>query len=60
MPMKTNTPLNPETQARIHQLKPSVGWHVEPFRVVWMCDAGSAAAIRRRVSSTIHVMDANG
>ncbi len=31
--MKTNTPLNPETQDRIHQLKLGVDWHADHFRV---------------------------
>ena len=47
MPMKTNTPLNPETQARIHQLKLSVDWHVEQFRVVRMCDGQSPQPAQR-------------
>jgi len=41
MPMKTNTPPNPETQGRIQQLKLGVDWHVEPFRTVRMCDGQS-------------------
>jgi hypothetical protein len=47
MPMKTNTPPNPETQARIHQLKLSVDWHVEQFRVVRMCDGQSPQPAQR-------------
>lgn len=45
--MKTNTPLNPETQVRIHQLKLSVDWHVEQFRVVRMCDGQSPQPAQR-------------
>jgi hypothetical protein len=41
MPMKTNTPPNSETQARIQQLKPGVDWHADHFRVVRMCDGQS-------------------
>jgi len=45
--MKTNTPLNPETQDRIHQLKLGVDWHVEQFRVVRMCDGQSPHPAQR-------------
>ena len=47
MPMKTNTPPPAETQARIHQLKLSVDWHVEQFRVVRMCDGQSPQPAQR-------------
>jgi hypothetical protein len=39
--MKTNTPLNPETQVCIYQLKRGVDWHVEQFHVVRMCNGQS-------------------
>ena len=47
MPMKTNTPLNPETQDRIQQLKIGVDWHVDHFRVVRMCDGQSPQPAQR-------------
>jgi len=52
MPMKTNTPLNPETQARIQQLKLGVDWHVEQFRVVRMCDGQSPQPAQRFTLAT--------
>jgi transposase len=45
--MKTNTPLNSETQARIQQLKLGVDWHVDQFRVVRMCDGQSPQPAQR-------------
>ena len=54
MPMKTNTPPNPETQARIHQLKLSVDWHVEQFRVVRMCDGQSPQPAQRFTPASFH------
>jgi len=45
--MKTNTPLNPETQVRIQQLKLAVDRHVEQFRVVRMCDGQSPQPAQR-------------
>lgn len=52
LPMKTNTPLNPETQARIQQLKLGVDWHVEQFRVVRMCDGQSPQPAQRFTPAT--------
>jgi len=45
--MKTNTPLNSQTQARIQQLKLGVDWHAEHFRVVRMCDGQSPQPAQR-------------
>src|ERR1039457_3820882 len=39
--MKTTTLPNPETQARIQQVKLGVDWAAEYFRVVRMCDGQS-------------------
>ena len=47
MPMKTNTPPNPETQDRIQQLKLGVDWHADHFRVVRMCDGQSPQPAQR-------------
>src|SRR6267142_4492655 len=47
MPMKTNTLLKSETQARIQQLKIGVDWHAEHFRVVRMCDGQSPQPAQR-------------
>ena len=47
MPMKTNTLLQSETQAPIHQLKLGVDWHADHFRVVRMCDGQSPQPAQR-------------
>src|SRR5450631_618052 len=52
MPMKTNTPPNSETQARIQQLKIGVDWHVDHFRVVRMCDGQSPQPAQRFTPAT--------
>ena len=39
--MKTTTLPNPETQARIQQVKLGVDWHADHFRVARMCDGQS-------------------
>ena len=45
--MKTTTLPNPETQARIQQLKLGVDWHADQFRVVRMCDGQSPQPAQR-------------
>jgi transposase len=45
--MKTDTPLNSQTQDRIQQLKLGVDWHADHFRVVRMCDGQSPQPAQR-------------
>lgn len=45
--LKTTTLPNPETQARIQQLKLGVDWHADHFRVVRMCDGQSPQPAQR-------------
>jgi len=45
--MKTTTPLNPQTQARIQQLKLGLDWHADHFRVARMCDGQSPQPAQR-------------
>jgi len=45
--MKTNTPLNSQTQAHIRQLKLGVDWHADHFRLVRMCDGQSPQSAGR-------------
>jgi len=45
--MKTTTPVNPQTQARIQQLKLGLDWHADHFRVARMCDGQSPQPAQR-------------
>src|ERR1019366_10210753 len=51
--MKTTTLPNPETQARIQQVKLGVDWHAEHFRVVRMCDGQSPQPAQRYSANPI-------